>query len=260
MLLPFYNMAKRGRKPKDDSEKKRTGYFYEEEEAAVGRYVLSKDKEERNQIFKQYLEKPFAKMVESIIRRYNLYIPFEDFKETYNDTMSYMVSKLDDFKIDSGFKAYSFCGTVAKNYMLMRIAMFSKLKMRYPSFEAMVEESGENVKYVEKHDEMHEASFMNNLFQTTIDNIDKDIHDYDNKNITNEIRLVGEALITLLHNWDEILTQNGSNKFNKSEIMLFIKDYTSLTSKQINQAMTHFKDVYFSGKKNFLNALEDEDI
>ena len=52
MLLPFYNMAKRGRKPKDDSEKKRTGYFYEEEEAAVVRYVLSKDKEERNQIFK----------------------------------------------------------------------------------------------------------------------------------------------------------------------------------------------------------------
>lgn len=251
-------MAKRGRKPKPDSEKKKSGYFYEEQENAVVRYVLSKDPVERNKIFKEYLEKPFIKMVESIIRRYNLYIPYEDFKETFHDTMSYMVSKLDDFKIDSGFKAYSFCGTVAKNYMLMRISSFAKLKVRYPSFDAMIEETGGNFKYADKEDDDDEVdpTFIKNLFDTIINDIDKDIHDYNN-DIPEEYRKVGEAIILLLHNWDELLNQNGSNKFNKSEILLFIKDYTSLNTKQINQAMNYFKELYFKSKRNFLNLFDE---
>ena len=251
-------MGKRGRKPK--SENKKNGYFYEEEEAAVVRYVQSKNQEERNQIFKQYLEKPFIKMVESIIRRYNLYIPYEEFKDTFNDTMSYMVSKLDDFRVDSGFKAYSFCGTVAKNYMLMRIATFTKLKMRYPSFDAIVEDNGGNIKFNdENYDDSDEVepTFMKNLFENIINDIEKDIHNYDNKEITEDCRKVGEALIVLLHNWDELLNQNGSNKFNKSEILLFIKDYTSLNTKQINQAMIYFKDLYFDSKRNFLNNFNE---
>lgn len=251
-------MAKRGRKPKSDSEKKKNGYFYEEQENAVVRYVLSKDPIERNKIFKEYLEKPFIKMVESIIRRYNLYIPYEDFKETFNDTMSYMVSKLDDFKIDSGFKAYSFCGTVAKNYMLMRIATFSKLKIRYPSFDAMIEENGGNFKYADEEecDEEEEQTFIKNLFDNIIKDIENDIHNYDNE-IPDDYRKVGEAIILLLHNWDELLNQNGSNKFNKSEILLFIKDYTLLSTKQINQAMNYFKDLYFKSKRNFLNLFDE---
>lgn len=254
-------MGKRGRKANTEKEPNKTGYFYEEEEAAVVKYVTSKNQEERDLIFKKYLLKPFTKMVESIIRRYNLYIPYEDFKETFDDTMSYMVSKLDDFKIDSGFKAYSFCGTVAKNYMLMRIANFNKLKIRYPSFDAMIEENGGNIKANEdrsdEEDRDVEPQFIKKLFECIADDIERDIKNYDNPEMTEDFRKVGEALIVLLHNWDELLQQNGSNKFNKSEIILFIKDYTSLNTKQINQAMNYFKALYFNSRRNFVNKYEN---
>ena len=62
-------MAKRGRKP----SKKRKGYFYEEQEQAVRDYIRAESEEERNKIFNTILLPAFTKMIESIIRRYNLY-------------------------------------------------------------------------------------------------------------------------------------------------------------------------------------------
>ena len=54
-------------------------------------------------------------MVESIIRRYKLYPPQdENFDETFNDTLSFLMTKIDRFNPNSGYKAYSYCGTVCK--------------------------------------------------------------------------------------------------------------------------------------------------
>ena len=68
---------KRGRKP----GKNRKGYFYEEEEAAFVKYITSTDQAERNKLFNEKLLPAFTKMIESIIRRYDLFTPSEDFTE-----------------------------------------------------------------------------------------------------------------------------------------------------------------------------------
>ena len=67
-------MAKRGRKPKNE----RKGYFYEEQEQAVIDYINAYAAEEKARIFNEILSPAFTKMVESIIRRYNLYVPEQD--------------------------------------------------------------------------------------------------------------------------------------------------------------------------------------
>ena len=79
-------MAKRGRKPKTE----RKGYFYEEQEAAVKKYIETTDLEEKNQVFNEVLKPALTKMIESIIRRYKLYVPEEEFDETFNDTLSFL--------------------------------------------------------------------------------------------------------------------------------------------------------------------------
>ena len=71
-------MSKRGRKPKTE----RKGYFYEEQEEAVAKYLATNDIDERNEIFNTVLKPAFTKMIESIIRRYKLYVPEEEFDET----------------------------------------------------------------------------------------------------------------------------------------------------------------------------------
>ena len=86
-------MAKRGRKPKTE----RKGYFYEKQEEAVMAYIKSNDQEERNRIFKTILYPAFTKMIESIIRRYKLYVPDEEFDQTFKDTISFLLTKITNF-------------------------------------------------------------------------------------------------------------------------------------------------------------------
>ena len=72
-------MAKRGRKPKNKQ------YFGEEQENAVREYLSCEDKEQKNLIYNEILKPAFEKMIESIIRRYKLYIPDETYEETFHD-------------------------------------------------------------------------------------------------------------------------------------------------------------------------------
>ena len=79
------------------------------------------DKEEKDKIFNKWLKPAFTKMIESIIRRYNLYPPDENFQETFDDTISFLMTKIENFNVDSGYKAYSYCGTICKNYLIYKI-------------------------------------------------------------------------------------------------------------------------------------------
>ena len=83
-------MAKRGRKPSD----KPKGYFYEQQEQAVLDYLKAQTAEEKNRIYCEVLKPAFEKMVESIIRRYKLYIPNEEFDSWVSQqaVMSWTVS------------------------------------------------------------------------------------------------------------------------------------------------------------------------
>ena len=86
-------MAKRGRKPKE-----RKGYFYEKEENAIVQYINEKNVEEKNRIFNTILYPALTKMIESIIRRYKLFVPDEDCEQNFNDTISYLLTKIYHFK------------------------------------------------------------------------------------------------------------------------------------------------------------------
>ena len=88
-------MAKRGRKPNPNKKKE---YFSEEEEMAVLMYLNSDDSSEKNRIYNDILKPAFEKMAESIIRRYKLYVPEETFEETFNDALSFIITKADKYR------------------------------------------------------------------------------------------------------------------------------------------------------------------
>ena len=90
--------------------RKRTqkNYFGEAQEQAVIRFLESESEEERNKIFKEYLEEPLIIMVESIIRRYKLYRKGISFNDQHTDTMSFLMTKTSKFDPSKNKKAYSY--------------------------------------------------------------------------------------------------------------------------------------------------------
>jgi hypothetical protein len=239
-------MARKGRK--------RKGYFYEEQEAAVSDYINAQTKVEKDEIFNTWLKPAFTKMIESIIRRYKLYLPDEEFDETFNDTISFLMTKIELFNPEKGFKAYSYCGTICKNYLLFKLNQFKKLQARQESYEDIYQvfTDDNNDKLEDIFEEESNESFLNGLISQTTEEI-KNIIDKTPENLlTNNERKLGFALINLLTNWNEIFQEMGSNKFNKSSIILYLKEATCLDTNEIRNGMKKYKSAYYSIKKDLL--------
>jgi len=243
-------MGKRGRKPGKD----RKGYFYEQEEEAVAKYVSSTDVKEKEEIYHSILEPAFTKMIESIIRRYNLYPPDEVFQETFDDTLSFLLTKIEHFNPDSGFKAYSYCGTVCKNYLILKINQYQKRLVRNERYETIKNEITNNLKFSYGNESGY-IEELTNLINDTAKEIQKMIDEKEKNKLTdNEIK-VGETLCNLLLNWGELFARMGSNKFNKSSILLYLKEITLLNTNDIRNAMKKYRSIYQKIRKKMLNDI-----
>lgn len=244
---------KRGRKP----SKERKGYFYEIQEQAVVDYISTDDEKEKNKIFNAILKPAFTKMIESIIRRYNLYPPDEEFQDTFDDTISFLMTKLSCFDPTTNYKAYSYCGTICKNYLIYKINQFAKNQKRNISYDSPFETSLQNgindsVRY--SYDESDpRKTFLSELTGNTVLSIEKILAEKEKMKLNeNEIK-VGMALINLMKNWDELFAQMGSDKFNKSSILLFLKETTMLNTKEIRDAIRVYKKKYYDVKYKLIN-------
>lgn len=260
---------KRGRKKKEDSveesdktkkvkqkknkseetnDEKRSGYFYEEQEEAFVKYLTTDSAIEKEKIFNNILYPAFVKMTEAIIRRYKLFPPDEEFEDTFNDAMSFLMTKIDRFKIDSSFKAYSYCGTILKNYLIYRVNCMIKMKKKVESFDLIKQDIFESEKYID--DDKINAKVLNDFLnevkvkiQEMIDNPTE--YDLDDTNL-----IVGNALLTILNEWDSLSLVEGSNKYNKSSVILMLKEYTGLPYKDVRDNLKKFKDAYLLIRQN----------
>ena len=245
-------MAKRGRKP----GKVRKCYWYEEQEEAFAMYLTAETKEKKEEIFNEKLLGPFTKMTESIIRRYNLYPPDESFQETFDDTMSFLMTKIENFNPDSGYKSYSYCGTIIKNYLIYKINQFAKNQKRNTSYDSYNSEEmntiTDTMRYSYDGGNQSNIAFLTELMKKTANDIKETIEDpVGNKLNENQIK-VGKALVELLTNWDELFAQMGSDKFNKSSILFYLKEQTLLNTKDIRDSMKNFKSMYYVLKKQMI--------
>ena len=228
-------MAKRGRKPSD----KPKGYFYEQQEQAVLDYLKAQTAEEKNKIYCDVLKPAFEKMVESIIRRYKLYIPNEEFDDTFNDTLSFLLTKADKFK-PGKFKAYSYYGTICKNYLIGRIESQATALQRSPSYDPVMEKFDNNIRFSEPQSDGVASETVKRLV-AEIKEMVSEPSKYDLKE--NEVKL-GNALVTLFENWEYVLTTEGSNKLNKNAVLLFLRERTGLDTKGIRDNMRKFKKLF----------------
>lgn len=239
---------KRGRKPNPN---KKTMYFSDYEEDIFRQYCNSTDEEFRNKVFNEVLYPAFTKMVESIIRRYTLFTPGEEFQDTFNDAMSHLISKVNHFDSTKNKKAYSYCGTICKNYVLHK---------RQKTQDSIQKNISYDTVYNDFHPDMrttNDTVFDNDNFSQMImlksaDEIDKMVKDSSKYNLNECDKKVGLALINILRNWDDIFSEIESKKYNKSQIDAYIKESTLLSTKQIRDAKKKYSAVYFKLKDQML--------
>mgnify|MGYP001267702359 CR=1 FL=1 len=231
--------------PKKSEQK---NYFGEEQEDAVLRYLKSESEEEKNKIFNEYLRSPLIIMVESIIRRYKLHRKGITFDENHTDTMSFLITKIDKFDPDQNFKAYSYFGTICKNYLMGSIQKDTKENNKKISYEDISTSIDDNADY------SYSIDNINIDYQEIIKNLSKSIDEIIITKELNENELkLGYALLDIFNNFEKVFQIGDGNKFNKNLILLSLRDMTSLSTKEIRLSLKKYKKVYYEILEEFLS-------
>ena len=227
-------LKKRGRKATT------TNYFDVVEENAVRMYLTAETFEEKNQIYNEFLRGPLDKMISSIIRRYKLYRKDMNFIDIYTDTHSFLMTKVDKFKPSKNKKAYSYFGTICKNYLMGQIIKDQKdtnRKVSYEDISSNLENRPDMVYYME-----FEKTEADDVIQEFLDELKRYL---EKEQLTDNETKLGIALLELFENYKTIFLESGNNKFNKNIILLSIREMTNLSTKEIRTAMKRFKKLYY---------------
>jgi hypothetical protein len=223
-------------------------YFGEEQEQAVVRYLESESEIEKNKIFNEYLREPLIIMVESIIRRYKLYRKDFDFNEVHTDTMSFLMTKISKFDHTKNTKAYSYFGTICKNYLMGAIQKDTKETNRSVSYDDISSDLEESLEHSYIIDEVHVD------YKDVVNKFIIQMEEFMEKNeLTENEQKLGYALIEVFSNFEKIFQVGDGNKFNKNLILLSLREMTALSTKEIRISLKKFKKVYESIMVGFIN-------
>jgi hypothetical protein len=223
-------------------------YFDIREEEAVKKYITAETKEEKEKIYNEFLRYPLDKMIESIIRRYKLYRKDMDYGDLHSDTHSFLMTKVDKFKPAKNKKAYSYFGTICKNYLMGQILKDQKdtnRKISYEDISQSLENRPDMIYYIEN--ESISAEKIIDVFLSKL-------KDYvDQKNLQDNEHRLGVALIELFDNYGNIFIGNDNNKFNKNIVLLTLREMTNMSTKEIRLFLKKYKVLYIETLKKIHN-------
>jgi hypothetical protein len=111
-------MKKKKSKSKDALVPLGKKYFTEDTEAAIVQFNQTTDMDEREKIYRTYIERPLDKLAENVINRFKFPYVNHTFDDTKRQVVSFLVINLHKFRGEKG-RAFAYFSIVAKNYLIL---------------------------------------------------------------------------------------------------------------------------------------------
>jgi len=102
------------RKPKSKN------YFTKDTELAIVKYNNEINSEIRSDIYRDEIHYPFFKLTENIIHTFKFYYTeVDEIEHLQHEVITFLLSKMHLFNPEKGAKAYSYFGTIVKNWLII---------------------------------------------------------------------------------------------------------------------------------------------
>jgi hypothetical protein len=150
------------------------------------------------------------------------------------------MTKIEKFKPSKEKKAYSYFGTICKNYLMGQIMKDQKEMNRKISYEDISSDLQNNPEMIYHIDNDHLTS--EEIIEKYLEKLKETME--DDYSTEQEIKL-GQALYDIFINYENIFFDTSNNKFNKNVILFEIREMTNLTTKEIRSSIKRYKKLYF---------------
>ncbi len=213
--------------------KSKTNYFNEETEAAIVRYNLSIDPDERAKIFSDHIYFPFYKLAENIIHTFKFYYTDTDDVEDLKHKIVTLLleEKISKFDSSRGTKAYSYFGTIVKRWLInYNNKNYKQLKRRG----TLEEYEAESLEPEEMYDKkaVSLSEFMDCYVQTMYEELESLFEkDTDQK--------IADAILTIFSSRMDI------QLFRKKALYIYIREMTDCKTPHLTFVISKLKQRFY---------------
>ena len=212
-------------------------YFNSNTQAAIMAYQNSSEKKERNRLYMQEILPAFEKLAENLINIHKFTSLHDTYDDLKNDCVNFLFETIHKFDGSRGTNAFSYFNVVAKNWLIIRTKQKAQRVKRSVSLDDPSAITASESKVIEEY---QTVASMDSQSEDVMDAEDilNVLHEIRNKVKTeNELSCVN-SIITIFENVNEV------DILNKGAILLYMRELSGLSPKQLTTTMQMVKRYY----------------
>ena len=216
-------------------------YFTKVHEEAIIQYALTRDRFERDRLYRTLIQPAFSEMVDKIIYTYK-FNNLPNIEVLADECKIWLTTILDKFDPDKGHKAFSYFSVITKNWFIQKVKKNTKRLQREVRCDDVYHEV-ENEQFVTKNhyeDDRAQREFWDALTSEIDGWKQMPLKENEQKTIL--------AIEDLMSSIEDI------EIFNKKAIYLYLREISGLNTKQLVASLSNIKKRYREFKHDWVNG------
>jgi hypothetical protein len=215
-------------------------YFNANTQAAIVAFQIADkagDRKERDRLYVTGILPAFEKLVENLINIHKFSSMYDSYDDLKNDCVNFLYETLHKFDPTRGTNAFSYYNVCCKNFLIIRTKQKSQRIKRSVSLDDVDSLSQNELHIIEDHNTIPG--------QDTVLDREDDVREVINvlHEIRNQVKTPNEltcinSIITIFENIDDL------DLLNKSAILLYLRELSGLSPKQLTTTLQTIKRSY----------------
>ena len=211
-------------------------YFNEDTHRAIVAFQSETCKKERDKLYVEKIMPAFEKLVENLINIYKFTSMHDSYEDLKVDCVNFLFETIHKFDETRGTNAFSYFNVIAKNWLIIKTKQKSQKMKKLVSLDDPESLSSYDTCLIEEHNYL---PFKDESMEfASRKDIVKMLYDIRMRaKSENELSCIN-SIITVFENLDDI------DLLNKSAILLYMRELSGLTPKQMTTTMQAIKGYY----------------
>lgn len=212
-------------------------YFNSETQKAIVTFQTTTVKRDRDKIYIEEILPAFEKLVENLINIHKFTGLHDSFDDLKNDCVNFLFETIGKFDADRGTNAFSYFNVVAKNWLIIKTKQKMQKTKRSIGIDDISSLTSHERDIIEEHYSLPSQDSVLEGMHTTEETLSILYEVREKVRTENELMCIN-SIITIFENVDEI------DLLNKNAILLYMRELSGFSPKQLTTAMQAIKKYY----------------
>lgn len=212
-------------------------YFTPKTQEAICKFQQATEKREREKLYVEEISPAFEKLVENLINIHKFSSMYDSYDDLKSDCVNFLFETIHKFNKSMGTNAFSYFNVVAKNWLIIKTKQKVQKTKKNVSLNDVASLTMAELQTIEEYNTIPAQDVELDKVAHSA-KILKVLYDIRSKvKVENELACIN-SVITIFENINDI------DILNKSAILLYIRELSGLTPKQLTTSIQSIKKHY----------------